>query len=324
MAASRNRLSPDLLSRVGDFVADRVPAHETVCVALSGGCDSVVLTHLLSRLNLGGRLVAIHVHHGLSPNADAWAAFCEGYCRKLGVPLHVSHVVVARDDGCGLEAAARQARYAAFAEIHADCLALAQHRGDQAETLLLNLLRGGGVTGAAAMPVERRHGSQRLLRPLLGEPRAVIEAYGREHGLNWVSDESNTDTGLTRNFLRHDVLPVVQRRFPGAEGVLAQAAANFAEAVELLDELAALDWASAVADDGAARLTVLRTMTPVRLKNLLRHRLRQLGWQVPVAARLDEFVRQLLSAGPDRHPELQLPAGRMRVAGKRLYWLAGA
>lgn len=322
MAASRNRPSPDLAARVGDFIAARLSAPERVCVALSGGCDSVVLAHVLSRLGLAGRLSAVHVHHGLSPNADAWAAFCDRYCRDLGIPLLIRHVAVATQAGLGLEAAARQARYAAFADVPAECLALAQHRGDQAETLLLNLLRGGGVTGAAAMPAERRDGPRRLLRPLLGETRADIEAYALTHGLTWVTDESNADTGLTRNFLRHAVLPVIAQRFPAAETALAQAAANFAEACGLLDELAELDWLAA-ADGDCARLAVLRKLSTARLKNLLRHRLRVLGWQVPVASRLDEFARQLQSAGPDRHPELQLPSGRMRAARGRLHWLPG-
>ncbi|MCL2636166.1 MAG: TilS substrate-binding domain-containing protein, partial [Betaproteobacteria bacterium] len=217
--------------------------------------------------------------------------------------------------------AARRARYAAFADLPADCLALAQHRGDQAETLFLNLLRGAGVLGAAAMPPERRHGHLRLWRPLLGETREAIEAYARANGLSWITDESNADTGLTRNFIRHRVLPVIARRFPAAEPALAQAAVHFAEAAELLDELAALDWERA-ADGETACLAELRALSPGRLKNLLRFRLRHLGWRLPDTARLDEFARQLLHAGPDRHPELRLAEGRMRAARGRLHWLA--
>lgn len=320
MAASRNRKSPDLTARLAAFVGARLAAHETVCVGLSGGCDSVVLLHLLSQLGLGARLGALHVHHGLSPHADAWDAFCQQYCNRLGVPLQIRRVSVASGMGCGLEAAARQARYAAFAEVPADCLFLAQHGDDQAETLLLNLLRGCGVTGAAAMPVERLHGGRRLLRPLLHESRGDIEAYARGHGLDWVDDESNDNTTFTRNYLRHQVMTVIRKRFPAGELALRRAAANFGEAAELLDDLAATDWA-AVADGEVARLADLRTLSPARLKNLLRYRLRALGWQVPVADRLDEFVRQLLNAAPDRHPELLLAGGRMRLARGRLHWL---
>lgn len=320
MAASRNSRSADLAERVGAFVAARCSADERLCVGLSGGCDSVVLLHALVTACPGRALSAVHVNHGLSPNAAGWAAFCIDYAGSLGVPLVVREVAVDAASGLGIEAAARQARYAAFAEHEAECLLLAQHRGDQAETLLLNLLRGAGVTGAAAMPSERSFGEQRILRPLLDFSRADIEAYARQHGLSWVDDESNGDTGLTRNFLRHEVLTVVHSRFPGAEAALAGAAGHFAEAASLLDELAAYDWRR-VAEGDAARLAGLRELSSARLRNLLRWRLRQLGWQVPVASRLDEFVRQVREAAADRHPELVLPAGRMRCGRGRLLWL---
>lgn len=316
MAVSRNRLSTDLTARVGAFLAARLKPAERLCVGLSGGCDSVVLLHVLSRLGFAGRLSAMHVHHGLSPNADAWAAFCAAYCASLGVPLTTRHVEVDMQGGLGLEAAARRARYAAFAERSRDCLVLAQHRGDQAETLLHNLLRGTGVTGAAAMPAERQFASSRLLRPLLEISRSEIASYAAEHSLDWVEDESNEDLAITRNFLRHQALTTLSQRFPAAEAALAQAAANFAEAAELLDELAEQDWNGA-AQGELARLPDLRRLSVPRLKNLLRYRLRRLGWRVPVASRLDEFARQLQTAGPDRHPELKLPEGRM-IAGRGL------
>lgn len=320
MAATRNSRSIDLVERVGAVLAARLTTDEPICLGLSGGCDSVVLLHLLCRLGEAGRLTAVHVHHGLSPNADVWANFCSETCAALGVPLLIQRVAVDPASGLGLEAAARQARYAAFAEVAEGCLLLAQHRGDQAETLLLNLLRGAGVTGAAAMPAERRQGRLRLLRPLLDASRGEIEAWALANGLDWIDDESNADPRFSRNFIRHQVLTAVAGRFPGAEASLAQAAANFAEAALLLDDLAELDW-QRVADGEAARLVELRQLSAVRLKNLLRYRLRRLGWRVPVANRLDEFVRQLLVAAPDRHPELVLPDGTMRAGRGRLDWL---
>lgn len=321
MAASRNKRNIDLPARVSQQLAARLAGSESLCVGLSGGCDSVVLLHLLSRQPRQGRLSAIHVHHGLSPNADAWADFCAGLCAQLGIPLQIRPVQVDRTAGLGLEAAARQARYQAFSAIKADCLLLAHHRGDQAETLLFNLLRGTGIVGAAGMQGERQVGSYRLLRPLLGASRAEIERYALAHGLSWVDDESNRDLSLSRNYLRHEVLTVVSRHFPAAESALAQAAENFAEAGVLLDELAAADWLT-VAEQEDARLDALRLLSGARLKNLLRYRLRCLGWRVPVAARIDEFARQLCSAGPDRHPELRLPDGVMRAGRGRLCWLA--
>jgi len=323
MAATRNKRSIDLPGRVGDFLAARLVPAERLCVGLSGGCDSVVLLHLLSRLGLGARLSAIHVHHGLSPNADQWAVFCADYCCRLAVALDVVRVEVDRQSGLGLEAAARQARYAVLANCTADSLVLAHHQSDQAETVLFNLLRGAGVAGAAGMPVERSLGTRRLLRPLLAFSRAAIEDYARQQGLVWIDDESNIDLRYSRNFLRHEILPRLSARFPQAEASLALAASHFGETDQLLAELAAVDWQKVQESDGqTASLRAMRALPLPRLKNLLRYRLRELGWRVPVASRLEEFARQLLSAAPDRHPELQLPEGCLRIAQGRVHWLA--
>lgn len=321
MAASRNTLSNDLLSRAGDFVAARTSKDEPLIVGLSGGCDSVVLLHLLAKLGLGPRLLALHVHHGLSPNADRWAEFCTRFCQQLDLPLRVVRVTVNPESGQGIEAAARHARYAAFAESGSSAIFLAHHQGDQAETLLFNLLRGCGVAGATAMADERRHGELRILRPLLAVPRVALLAYAEINGLEWIDDESNDDTTFSRNFLRHEVLSVINQRFPSAEQNLTQAARHFSEAASLLDELALADW-QMVSEGESLNLSRLRALTAARIKNLLRYRLRQLAWQAPVSARLEEFVRQLQRAGPDRHPELKLSAGVMRAGRGYLQWIA--
>lgn len=320
MAVSKSSPSGNLLSQLQNYLAARTAPGERFCVGLSGGRDSVVLLHLLARLGLGARLSAVHVHHGLSPHAQAWTDFCRGVCDRLGVSLRVERVAVHPDGGLGIEAAARNARYEVFRRCDADCLLLAHHQGDQAETVLFNLLRGTGVTGAAAMPPERRLGELRLLRPLLGIPRSEIEAYARDNGLAWVDDESNDDSGFSRNFLRHRVLPVIEGRFPGAAACLAGAASHFAEADALLAEVAESDW-QACAEGDCLPIARLRGLSPARLKNLLRHRLRRLGWRVPAARRLEEFVRQLLECAPDTHPALHLPDGEMRVTGRRLCWI---
>ncbi|NBS48891.1 MAG: tRNA lysidine(34) synthetase TilS, partial [Betaproteobacteria bacterium] len=170
-----------------------------VLLGYSGGIDSSVLLHLLATLatELPLRLHAVHVHHGLSPNADAWVAACEAQCRSLRIPLQVMRVDLAPHRALGVEGAARAARYAAFATaaqaIGCRLLLLAQHRDDQAETLLTQLLRGAGVAGLAAMPLARRLGELELLRPLLHTSRADIEAWARRHRLHWIEDESNQD-----------------------------------------------------------------------------------------------------------------------------------
>lgn len=324
MAASRNKLPTDLVARVGEFLAARHADAGRICVGLSGGCDSVVLLHVLSRLGLTDRLTAMHVDHGLSPHAAAWGDFCAEYCSRLAVPLRIVRVCVDSRGGQGVEAAARQARYAALADCQADVLLLAHHQGDQAETVLFNLLRGTGVVGASGMPVERlAEGGARLLRPLLGVSRSELEAYAREFGLGWVDDESNADVRFSRNFLRHEILPALRSRFPSVDASLALAGRHFAEADALLSELAEVDWQYAARDstDGSASLKALRQLSLPRLKNLLRFRLRQKGWRPPVASRLEEFSRQIFTAAPDRHPELQLPDGSMRLSRGRLYWL---
>ncbi|MBB1472121.1 tRNA lysidine(34) synthetase TilS [Luteimonas sp. MC1782] len=209
-----------------------------VLVALSGGLDSTVLLHLLAAdASIRARgLRAIHVHHGLHADADAWAAHCARACATLDVPLHVARVGVARDAGLGLEAAARAARHAAFAAALGDgeVLALAHHRDDQAETFLLRALRASGPDGLASMRAWRRFARGGLWRPLLALPRATLHAYATRHALAWLDDPANTDSVHDRNYLRHQVMPLLRARWPEADAALARCAALSAEASDLL------------------------------------------------------------------------------------------
>jgi tRNA(Ile)-lysidine synthase len=202
-----------------------------VAAGLSGGIDSVVLLHVLRELapRFGYRLSAVHVHHGLSPNADDWRKFCSQLCLALGIPFKALKVKV-RKGKLGLEAAARGARRAALAKVNADAIALAHHLDDQAETVLFNLLRGTGLAGASGMPAVGALGRKRLLRPLLEVPRSAIRAYAAEHRLGWIEDESNADEGLARNFIRRRVGPLLASKFPRWRESLARAARHFAAA----------------------------------------------------------------------------------------------
>lgn len=197
-----------------------------VAVGLSGGVDSVVLLHALSR-HLPVR--AVHVHHGLSDNADDWARFCRRFCRSLEAPLTVKRVRVARA-GKGIEAAAREARYAAFASLPVDAIVLAHQLDDQAETVLMNLLRGAGLRGASGMPALRRFRGKALVRPLLEVPREAIVEYAQRHALEWIEDESNALEALTRNFLRRRIGPLLAERYPRWREALARAARHFSRA----------------------------------------------------------------------------------------------
>ena len=317
MAAARNSRLADLSGALRDFFAARLEfgilSGRRVCVGLSGGRDSVVLLHALAGLrdSLSFDLSAFHVHHGLSPHADRWTAFCEEFCASLAVPLRVVRVAV-QETGEGLEAAARQARYAAFTHCEADWLALAHHQDDQAETLLLNLLRGAGAEGLAAMPAERRQGDLRLVRPLLGVPRAAIAAWAGAHGLGWVEDESNDDTALRRNFLRHEILPRLNETFTGATKALANTAGLMGETVVLLDELAVEDQAR-VSAGGVLRLAPFNALSAQRRANLLRHEIRRQGLRMPDARYLGEMLRQLAEAGAESAPRFALDGGLVAV-----------
>ncbi len=270
-----------------------------IAVGLSGGIDSVVLLHLLRRgLRMPpSRISAIHVNHQISAHAASWAAHCRRYCRELGVKLQVARVEVPR--GNSTEAAAREARYRVFSASAFDVVALAHNRDDQSETLLLQLLRGAGPRGLAAMP-DLRQGAPALWRPLLGTPRSVIEAYARRHRLQWVEDESNLDRAYLRNFLRHDVLPLIESRLPGTGAVLARVARLQAEASDLLDVLADLDLDRAGAGEGkSVALAMLQELPAHRARNALRRFLHRHGVRMPQALRLDELLRQALTARND-------------------------
>jgi tRNA(Ile)-lysidine synthase len=211
-----------------------------VLVAYSGGIDSTVLLHLLASdtsIRAHG-LRAVHVHHGLQPDADLWAEHCLRICADLGIVCDIERVTVERDGGLGPEAAARQVRRAAFARAlqAGETLALAQHRDDQAETFLLRALRASGTDGLASMRPWRDFAAGWLWRPLLDTPRADLLVYARTHSLSWIEDPSNADIALDRNFLRHRVLPLLRERWPTADAAFARAAALAAQSSALLGE----------------------------------------------------------------------------------------
>ena len=314
MAASRTKTLPD--SRLEQAVADVLAAADVgakgrLCVALSGGVDSVVLLDVLSGLSArsGFALRAAHVHHGLSAQADAWALFCARLCEARGVALDVFRVSVARDDPDGLEGAARRARHAALTTIDADWQVFGHHLDDQAETVLFRLARGTGVRGAAGMSaISPAHGAGAgRLRPLLGCRRRGILDYARARGLEWVEDDSNAEMRFSRNYLRAVVMPALERGFPGAVDSICRAAEIFRESEGLLETLAQLDRESCEPDpEGTLALTALLDLPDARVCNLIRMELHERGLAAPSRNRLLETLRQLRAA-PDR--ALYLPLG---------------
>ena len=269
MAASRKRPSvsaavvasaKSVLAAAGGLRGKRIVA------GLSGGVDSVVLLHVLHALApaFGYRLSAFHVNHGMSPNADDWQEFCSSLCLESGIPFKAAGVKV-KNQHHGLEAAARDARRAAFMKLAVDAIAFGHHLDDQAETVLFNLLRGAGLQGASGMPALGELGGKMLVRPLLEVPRRAVLDYAKANRLDWIEDESNADEALTRNFIRRRVGPLLESRFPRWRESLARAARHFA----------------------GARLDA---------RAMLRAYLKERGLRAPSEAKLVEMLKQLGSA----------------------------
>jgi len=318
MDNSRNSPSSNLLANaLADCLARQAQAGQSLAVAYSGGMDSSVLLHVAQQVApmLGMHLSAIHVHHGLSARADAWAQHCQQICAGLGLELQMAKVAITRQSGKGLEAAARKARLDALLGHPADWILMAHHADDQAETVLHNLLRGTGPRGAAGIP-ERRG---RVLRPLLSLSRQTLLEYAQAHKLSWIEDESNADRRYTRNYLRHEILPAIQHRFPRAAEQLSAAARRFGDAQALLDEFALNDLG---ADSFVfpVPLSLLRNLSEQRANNVVRALISGQHVQLPDERRLSEFVRQLLTAASDRHPRLELATYVLSVKGEKLHF----
>ena len=291
-------------------------------VAYSGGRDSHVLLHLAASVadRLPCPVSAIHVDHGLQPDAAYWARHCEAVCAELGVGFRRLSLDLEVTAGESLEAQAREARYRALADGlgEGELLLTAHHREDQAETLLLQLLRGAGAAGLAAMPALSHLGAGRLGRPLLAVDTAQLAAYARRHGLHWIEDPSNRDLRFDRNYLRHRVMPLLAARWPALGRTLSRSARHCAEAQHLIDELAAGDLQQ-VAGHGTLSLPALARLSPPRARALLRAWIGGSGFRVPDTARLDRLLREMTTAAADRNPLVHWPGAEARRYRDRLY-----
>ena len=272
-----------------------------VCVGLSGGLDSVVLLHLLVKLQPQYRyqLSALYVHHGISPYADKWLAFCEQLCKSLSVPFSFVRLAPLNPASKGLENAAREARYAAFSQQPASVIALAHHQNDQAETVLLQLFRGTGLAGLAGMPIISQYAQKTIWRPLLATPRQQLFEWAEKHQLSWVEDDSNQDVQFRRNAIRHDILPLICQYWPNVTDQLAQNANICRESLSLLDDLAQLDAACCI--DSLNRLNIAKqqNLSDARARNLLRFWIKyRLKKPIGHKKQLEEMHRQLKQFEP--------------------------
>ena len=286
-------------------------------VAHSGGLDSTVLLHALAH-SIAARergLRAVHIDHRLRADSEMWARHCREFADEVGVPIETRAVEIARTPGLGLEATARRARYGAIEAMlgAGEILVLGHHRDDQAETVLLKLLRGAGPEGLGAMRTLRRLGRGLAWRPLLALPRATLRAYAEHHRLTWIEDPSNADVSLDRNFLRADILPRILRRWPEAETSITQSATWARAASDFIDEEAERALARVQGLDPATLRFREWLQLPDALRDpVLRRWLRSIGLPEPTQFQVAELVRQLGEAGEDRQPCVRWPGVEVR------------
>lgn len=286
-----------------------LPQPEHYLVAYSGGLDSHVLLHALATFQgqYAIPLRAIHVQHGLHPDAAHWATHCQAVCQALEVPLQVVSVQLDPPPGASLEAVARAARYATCWQhaLPGTMLLTAHHADDQAETILLQMLRGAGIAGLAAMPVCRMiPPSGWHARPCLGWSRRTLYDYAQQQALSWIDDPSNQDTAFDRNYIRQQVMPLLQARWPAASHTLARSASHVAAVLPLVQAQAQQDLADCCDQDKRLRVSILRQLPEVRCQQVLRTWIRKDGQPVPNQAQLSQITDQILNAPPDGQPQI--------------------
>ncbi len=292
------------------------PSTKRLWVAYSGGLDSHVLLHLLAQSDL--QLRAIHINHGLNPDADYWAEHCLKVCKQLGVICHVVKVKVEVAARESLEAKARTARYQAIIDTIApdDVVLTAQHADDQAETLLLQLLRGSGVAGLAAMPEDKGW----LIRPLLRYTRAELYEYAQAANLKWIEDSSNADTRFDRNFLRHEIMPRLQQRWASVSHIISRAASHQAEANELIQDLAELDLQQCQGNKpDILNLDTLSKLSSARQSNVLRFWIKKLALPLPTTKHLKQILTSLIMAKADSQPLVSWQGAEIRRYRQHLF-----
>lgn len=296
-------------------------------IAYSGGIDSHVLLHAVAQLAETPPLLALYVNHGLQAQANDWQTHCARVCAELNIPFRACTVAVDRASRGGLEDAARRARYGAFeSELqHDDLLLLAHHADDQAETILLRLLRGAGTGGLAGMPALRSLGDGSLFRPLLTFGKADLQRYAKQHALCHVDDSSNFDTTLDRNYLRQNVLPLIAKRWPKYRQSWLQSASWLEESAEInaalaAQDLVALDWQIETLG-GSLCLPALCDLSKARAKNAVRHACIGLGLQPPPQQQLNKLLTELPAAKADAQPQIAWADSEARRFAGRLFLL---
>jgi tRNA(Ile)-lysidine synthase len=301
-----------------------LPSSRRLLVAYSGGMDSHVLLHAImqNRNELAAEIEAVHVNHGLQKDAHAWAERCSAYCKTHEIPITILEVDATHAKGESPEAAARDSRYIAIRNMmqEGDILLTAHHSEDQAETVLLQLLRGSGPSGLSAMPMINGFGPGFHVRPLLEHSRSDLAEYAKQNHLEWLEDFSNRDISFDRNYLRHEVIPLLRQRWPALEKTLSRSASHCAEAQLLIEQAARVDLQEMQLDqNGSMSITALADLPPPRARAVIRTWISDAGLTLPDTARLDRVLREMLTAREDRNPMVGWPGVELRRYRERLY-----
>ena len=321
--------SPAILASRFNQLEDIAGKPARYVIAFSGGLDSTVLAHALAELKdleeqfADVPVVAVHIDHDLHPESATWRDQCAETAASFGIAFRSLRVNVQLESGKGPEASARDARYSALhSELGSgDWLLSAHHREDQAETLLLNLIRGSGPAGVAGIGSVRRFGPGWLVRPMLNVDRADIQQYAADADLSWVEDPSNTDRRFDRNFLRHEVLPRLKSRWPDIAARLQRSAGHAGEASQLLVELAEIDIENLGSTTARLPIDELSSLSAARQRNVIRYALRDLGLSTPTALQLDRIMNEVIPARVDAQPLVSWPGASVRRYRNGLYLL---
>ena len=302
------------------------PQKARIVVGFSGGRDSVALLNALVLLKQKRQspieeILALHVHHALSPNANKWARFCREMASHLQVPFKVTYVQV-KTQGEGIEAAAREARYAALENaaksFNASMIMTAHHQDDRLETFLIQWMRGSGVEGLATFPLVRHTDGVPIVRPWLHVPRALIERFLQLKELSWVDDESNDDTAYLRNAIRHEVLPVMDKIRPGFRQAAARSVELVAQTAMVLKDVAREDLERVQSSDRSLSIPLLMALSPARQSWVLRAWFESFGLLPPSKARLEEALRQARETHSDTKLTFRIDNFEMKRHGSRL------
>ena len=299
---------------------------KNILIAYSGGLDSHVLLHVASQLPQpkNYQIRAMHVHHGLQKEADMWVSHCQKTCDDLDIPLQISHLQLKINKGESLEEIARTARYRALKESlqQDEVLLTAHHQNDQAETLLLQLFRGAGVQGLAAMPSITRFGLGQHARPLLSATRETLEEYAEGNQLSFIEDPSNQDSAFDRNFLRNEVLPQLRKRWPSIDKTISRSANIQAETKQLLDEISEQDLLSIQEKLGVTDtlpISILLNFSLVRQKLLIRYWIGVNGFNAPSEKKLKHIFSDVINANEDAQPLVEWKGVGVRRFQGKLY-----